>query len=60
MDLSWARKDVDAMCSCGKTKGVSSMFTVKKADGSTQDVASEQEARAIVRMSGGSYTRKKV
>jgi hypothetical protein len=48
------------MCNCGKSKaGVSSMFTVTQADGTKKDVASEQEARAIVRMSGGSYTRKK-
>jgi hypothetical protein len=47
------------MCSCGKSKGVSSMFTVTSANGEKKDVASEQEARAMVRMNGGSYTRKK-
>lgn len=35
------------------------MFTVTAADGSKKDVASEQEARSLVRMNGGSYTRKK-
>jgi len=48
------------MCSCNKGKnGVSSQFTVTKADGTKIDVNSEQEARAQVRINGGSYTRKK-
>lgn len=47
------------MCNCGSKKGVSSMFTVTSADGTKKDVSSEQEARAMVRMNGGSYTRKK-
>ena len=48
------------ICSCNKGKnGVSSQFTVTKADGTKIDVNSEQEARAQVRINGGSYTRKK-
>lgn len=48
------------MCSCNKGKaGVSSQFTVTMANGEKVDVNSEQEARAQVRINGGSYTRKK-
>lgn len=52
------RKGVDAMCSCNKNKdGSAASFTVRTADGKTQIVRSEQEARAITRISGGSYTK---
>lgn len=55
-----AKRDVVAMCSCNKGKnGVSSQFTVTMANGTKKDVNSEQEARAEVRINGGSYTRKK-
>lgn len=51
---------VVAMCSCNKAKaGVSNQFTVTFANGTKKDVNSEQEARAEVRINGGSYTRKK-
>lgn len=47
------------MCSCNKNKSGPTVFTVSMADGTKKDVASEQEARALVRMNGGSYIRKK-
>ena len=44
------------MCSCNKGKdGKAAQFTVTTASGETRTVASEQEARAIVRISGGAY-----
>lgn len=44
------------MCSCGKGKdGKMIQFTVTTSKGETKTVNSEQEARAIVRISGGSY-----
>lgn len=50
------RKGVGAMCSCNKTKdGKAAQFTVTTAKGETKTVNSEQEARAIVRISGGAY-----
>ena len=50
------RKDAGAMCSCNKGKdGKPAQFTVTTASGETKTVASEQEARAIVRISGGAY-----
>lgn len=52
------RKGVDAMCSCNKNKdGGQATFTVRTADGQTKVVRSEQEARSIVRISGGSYAK---
>jgi hypothetical protein len=53
------RKGVDAMCSCNKNKdGSRAVFVVQTENGQTKTVASEQEARAIVRIAGGSYTKK--
>lgn len=57
------RQTVDAtgrkgteVCSCNKGKdGKPAQFTVTTAKGETKTVASEQEARAIVRISGGAY-----
>lgn len=47
-----------AVCSCNKNKdGSPSSFTVRTANGETQVVRSEQEARALVRISGGSYSK---
>lgn len=48
------------MCSCnGKNKdGSRVVFVVQTANGQTKEVASEQEARSITRISGGSYTKK--
>lgn len=52
------RKGAD-MCSCNKNKdGKAAVFVVRTGDGTTKEVASEQEARAMVRIGGGSYTRK--
>lgn len=46
------------MCSCNKGKdGKPATFVVRTADGQTKQVRSEQEARAIVRISGGSYAK---
>lgn len=47
------------MCSCrDKNKdGSAASFTVRTADGQTQTVRSEQEARALVRINGGSYSK---
>lgn len=53
------RKGVDAMCSCNKNKdGTPTQFVVRTDKGETKTVNSEQEARSIVRIAGGSYTRK--
>jgi len=47
------------MCSCNKDKsGKPLEFVVQTASGETKTVRSEQEARSIVRIAGGSYTRK--
>lgn len=47
------------MCGCNKNKdGSVAQFVVTTGKGDTKTVASEQEARAIVRIAGGSYTRK--
>jgi len=43
------------MCNCNKAK---TQFSVTLADGTTKIVASEQEARALVRIKGGSYAPK--
>jgi hypothetical protein len=44
------------MCNCGKGKdGKPAQFTVTTAKGETKTVNSEQEARALVRIGGGSY-----
>ena len=43
------------MCGCNKAK---TQFSVVMADGTTKVVASEQEARALVRIKGGSYAPK--
>lgn len=60
MICSPTMEGVVAMCSCNKAKaGVSNQFTVTFANGTKKDVNSEQEARAEVRINGGSYTRKK-
>lgn len=53
------RKGVAAMCNCSKNKdGSAAQFVVQTAKGETRTVNSEQEARSIVRISGGSYARK--
>lgn len=47
------------MCSCNKGKnGQPAQFVVTTASGKTEIVNSEQEARAKVRINGGSYTKK--
>lgn len=47
------------MCGCNKNKdGSAAQFVVQTAKGETKTVNSEQEARSIVRIAGGSYTRK--
>ncbi len=47
------------MCACNKGKdGKAAEFVVRQANGETRTVRSEQEARAIVRISGGSYVKK--
>lgn len=49
---------VTEMCACNKGKdGSQTSFTVRTADGKTQTVRSEQEARALVRIQGGSYSK---
>jgi len=46
------------MCSCNKNKdGSAASFTVRLSNGETQTVKSEQEARALVRIHGTSYTK---
>jgi hypothetical protein len=46
------------MCSCNKGKdGKIATFVVRTSNGETRKVKSEQEARAIVRISGGSYVK---
>jgi hypothetical protein len=40
------------MCSCGKKV---SRFKVTSSEGKTQEVKTEQEARALARINGGSY-----
>lgn len=53
------RKGAGAMCNCSKNKdGSAAEFVVRQANGETKTVRSEQEARAIVRISGGSYAKK--
>lgn len=53
------RKGVAAVCNCNKNKdGSAAQFVVRAPNGETRIVSSEQEARAITRISGGSYTRK--
>lgn len=50
---------MDAVCSCNKNKdGSAAQFVVQTSKGEMKTVNSEQEARAIVRIAGGSYTRK--
>lgn len=44
------------MCAC---LGKAQQFVVTLADGTTKTVKSEQEARTLTRMGGGSYTPKK-
>lgn len=47
------------MCACNKNKdGSKVQFVVQTSNGETRTVNSEQEARAITRISGGSYTKK--
>ena len=47
------------MCNCNKNKdGSTTQFVVQTASGETKTVNSEQEARSIVRIAGGSYARK--
>lgn len=43
------------VCGCNKAKGITA-FKVTKSDGTSVEVKSEQEARSIVRINGGSYT----
>lgn len=52
---SLKRKGAVAMCGCNS--GKTTQFTVRTADGETKTVKSEQEARTLVRMHGGSYTK---
>lgn len=48
-----------AMCACNKGKnGQAAVFVVRTGDGQTKEVSSEAEARSMVRISGGSYTKK--
>jgi hypothetical protein len=59
MRFSPVRKGVGAVCSCNKNKdGTVTKFVVRTGTGEVREVASEQEARAITRISGGSYTKK--
>lgn len=47
------------MCACNKGKnGQAAVFVVRTGDGQTKEVSSEAEARSMVRISGGSYTKK--
>lgn len=47
------------MCGCNKNKdGSRAEFVVRTSSGEVKTVSSEQEARAITRISGGSYTKK--
>ena len=44
------------MCNCNKNKnGTPATFVVRMANGTTKEVASEAEARSLVRINGGSY-----
>lgn len=47
------------MCSCGSKgkNGQPAQFKVTTAKGETKTVNSEQEARALVRISGGAYVK---
>lgn len=44
------------MCNCGNKRAVE--FVVMTADGKTKTVQSEQEARTLTRINGGSYQKK--
>lgn len=44
------------MCACNK--GKAEQFVVNMDNGQTKTVASEQEARTLVRINGGSYSKK--
>lgn len=44
------------MCACNK--GKAEQFVVSMDNGETKTVSSEQEARTLVRIKGGSYTKK--
>lgn len=47
------------MCSCNKNKnGQTATFVVTTASGEPREVKSEAEARALVRISGGTYKKK--
>lgn len=47
------------MCACNKgASAASTSFIVQTSNGEKREVRSEQEARAIVRVSGGSYSKK--
>jgi hypothetical protein len=52
-------RDVVVVCSCNKKSGSSAQFVVLMADKTQKIVASEQEARALVRINGGSYSVKR-
>lgn len=43
------------MCGC---KGAAQTFVVTMNNGQTRETKSEQEARTLVRINGGSYTKK--
>jgi hypothetical protein len=59
MIFSQSRKGVAAMCGCNKNKnGQPAVFVVQTGSGQTKEVRSEQEARALVRINGGSYSKK--
>jgi len=50
---------VSPICGCNKNKnGQPATFVVQTRDGQTKEVKSEQEARALVRINGGSYDKK--
>lgn len=61
MIYSQLRKGAGAtdMCGCNKNKdGSKAQFIVQTENGQTKIVNSEQEARALTRISGGSYAKK--
>ena len=47
---------VITICACNK--GKAEQFVVSMDNGQTKTVSSEQEARTLVRINGGSYTKK--
>lgn len=57
MTFSPLMKGADVMCGCNSGSKKSFEFKVMLGDGSSKRVQSEQEARSLVKINGGSYTK---